>query len=233
MVESELRGNSHKYSFSYTGDTKWVGEDLYPLEFWDNIASQYKKCDVLLMHIGSLINHKKKGGFEQYTKTNGACAKLIREVNHLYLLGAIRFLKKLEYPKIEAISKNQKLILLGEFGEELRGGIRIDLAKRFQGDAPSDWPILPVDVGFDVLLYDYNEINQEPGDRFKFQCALCDEHRPIKEIDYFRFGQDEAIFYICKTCKKATPADVRQTKLRKLYEIGRELRTLPDSFLEK
>lgn len=150
-------------------------------------------------------------------------------------MGIIRFLKKLGYPKIPPDFKNQKLILLGEFGEELRGGIRTDLVKRLQGDALSNWPILPVDVGFDVLLYDYRTPNQsyhknakESDDGFKFLCALCDEHRPIKEIDYCRFGQDEAIFYICKTCIKATPADVRQTQLRQLYDIGRELRTLPD-----
>jgi len=227
VVEPDTRSNSLKFSFGYTGDTKWVGEDLYPVEKWENIASQYEKCDVMLMHIGSLINHKKGGGFEQYTKSNGGCAKLIRKENHPYLMGIIRFLKKLGYPEIEPTCKNQKLILLGEFGEELRGGIRTDIVKRLQGMKNRKWPILPVDVGFDVLLYDYNGINQESGDGFKFLCALCDEHSPIEEIDYFRFGQDEAIFYICKTCIKATPVDVRQTRLRQLYDIGRELRTLP------
>ena len=233
-------------SFGYTSDTKWVGDDLYsgcPVHKKDcincsDVASQYKKCDVLLMHIGSLIDHKKGESFEKYKRPD-KCVELIRKENHLYLMGTIRFLKKLGYPEEKSVSKDekQKLILLGEFGEELRGGIRTDLVKRLQGEETHDWPILPVDVGFDVLLYDYNRQtnynltnNKGSDDGFKFLCALCDEHRPIEEIDYYRFGQDEAIFHMCKTCKKATPADVRQTRLRHLYEIGRELQTLPDSF---
>jgi len=239
-IESDSLDGKKALSFGYTGDTKWVDEDLYPSERED-VASQYKKCDVLLFHIGSLIDHKNGNSFKNYGKKEDGknqadkCIKLIRKENHPYLMGTIRFLKKLGYPcnnSKTGPTKQKKLIFIGEFGEELRGGIRTDLVKRLQGDGLSDWPILPVDVGFDVLLRDYKppkyKNNKESDDRFKFLCAICDEHRPIEEIDYFRFGQDEAIFHICKTCKKASPDDVRQTKLRKLYEIGRELRTLPD-----
>lgn len=210
--------------FGYTGDTKWVDKDLYPKENID-VASQYKNCNVLLFHIGSLIDHKKGKTFKEYNEPD-KCEGLIRRENHPYLMGTIRFLKKLGYPGnnfIDGIERRNKLILIGEFGEELRGGIRTDIVKRLQGEGFSGWPIVPVDVGFDVLLYDYSKRGNESGG-IKFLCALCDEHRPITEIDYFRFGQDEAIFHICKTCKKATPDDVRQNKLRQLYEIGRELK---------
>ncbi len=242
-IKSDSSDGNRALSFGYTGDTKWVDKDLYPSE--RDVASQYKHCDVLLFHLGSLIDHKKGNSFENYGKQergkrqNDNCIKLIRKENHPYLMGTIRFLKKLGYPgnnsKTSPAKPNQ-MIFIGEFGEELRGGIRTDLVKRLQGEGPSGWPILPVDVGFDVLLRDYTSPKQsgqnnadESGDGFKFLCALCDEHRPIEEIDYFRFGQDEAIFHICKTCKKATPGDVRQTRFRQLYEIGRELLTLPDS----
>lgn len=213
--------------FGYTGDTKWVDINFYSKEK-SGVASQYQNCDVLLFHIGSLIDHKRKRKFTYYEPDK--CAKLIRKENHPYLMGTIRFLKKLgyPYPKLSATCK-KKLILLGEFGEELRGGIRTDLVKRLQGKGDSDWPIVPVDVGFDVLLDEDSPTKENSNGRFKFLCSLCDEHQPIEDIDYFRFGQDEAIFHICKTCMKATPDDVRQTKLRKLYEIGRELRTLPES----
>jgi ribonuclease BN (tRNA processing enzyme) len=238
-IKSNSSDGKNDLSFGYTGDTKWVDEDLYFKE--SDVASQYKDCNVLLFHIGSLIDHKKGKKFINYNnekdRKNRAdnCIKLIRKENHPYLMGTIRFLKKLGYPEITSTCKgNHKLILLGEFGEELRGGIRTDLVKRFQGDAPSHWPIVPVDVGFDVLLYEYStSTKKDSKGGFKFLCALCDEHRPIEVIDYFRFGQDEAIFHICKTCKKATPDDVRQLKLRKLYEIGRDLRTLPDKYNEK
>ena len=86
----------------------------------------------------------------------------------------------------------------------------------------------------DILLHDYTSPEKQKSDqhkcRFKFLCVLCDKFCSINEVEYTRFGHDEAIFHICKTCDKAEPFDVRQTKLRQLYEIGRELRTLPDSF---
>lgn len=136
-------------------------------------------------------------------------------------MGMIRFLREI-YKK----SQTKKLILMGEFGEELRGGIRTDLVKRLQLGLTREWQIVPVDVGLDILLHNYAEGTQ-PISKIKFLCALCDKPRLLSEIDYFRFGQDEAIFYICKTCIKATPADVRQTRLRQLYDIGRGLRTFP------
>ena len=187
---------------------------------WKDVASQYADCDVLLMHLGSLINHKKKDEdhFKDYPNAE-KCEALIRSKNHPYLMGMIRFLRE-----IYKEPRKDKLILMGEFGEELRGGIRTDIVKRLQQGLTRDWQIVPVDVGLDILLHSYAEGDQPIG-KFEFLCALCDKHRPLSEIDYFRFGQDEAIFYICKTCKKATPADVRQTRLGQLYEIGRELRT--------
>ncbi len=238
--------NGEEFCFGYTGDTKWVGNDLYHKDCcpgatidadckvkyidqprWKDVAGQYRDCNVLLMHIGSLIDHKDKDKqqFKNYQKRE--CEKLIRDKNHPYLMGMIRFLGEL----YKNPSKD-KLILMGEFGEELRGGIRIDLVKRFQQWLGSR-RILPVDVGLDVLLYDCKvskgmEDNSQ-NIQYEFLCALCDKHRPLTEIDYLRFGPDEAIFYTCKTCKKAIPSDVRDTRLRQLYDIGRELRTLPQS----
>ena len=235
------------FCFGYTGDTKWVCNDLYNKGCpgydndceekcsddpprWKDVASQYKKCDVLLMHLGSLINHKKryKNKFKYYRNAK-KCEDLIRSKNHPYLMGMIRFLREL----YEQQPENKKLILIGEFGEELRGGIRTDLVKRLRQLLTKKWRMLPVDVGLDILLHDYGNHRAQEGNskisEFEFLCALCDKHRPISEIDYFKFGPDEAIFYTCKTCKKSVPPDVRDTRLRQLYDIGRELRTLPDS----
>lgn len=237
------------FCFGYTGDTKWVCNDLYNKGCpgydndceekcsddpprWKDVASQYKKCDVLLMHLGSLIDHKNKKERKQFFRdypSAKVCEELIRKKNHPYLMGMIRFLREL----YEQQPENKKLILIGEFGEELRGGIRTDLVKRLRQGLTKKWRMLPVDVGLDILLHDYGNHRAQEGNskisEFEFLCALCDKHRPISEIDYFKFGPDEAIFYTCKTCKKAHPIDVRDTRLRKLYEIGRELRTLPNS----
>jgi hypothetical protein len=152
-------------------------------------------------------------------------------------VGTIRFLKKLR--KVSSKS-GYKLVLIGEFGEELRGGIRADLVKRLRlGITPEDgvtpsWPVLPVDVGLDILLHQSSQqVGKKEGQRdegFKFLCTMCEQYRPIDEsMQQFRFGQDEAIFFICGTCSKATPHDVRDSKLRYLYDVGRELKTLPNA----
>lgn len=246
VTKQDSSGTGDKqFCFGYTGDTKWVSDDLYnqgcldaelncckekcrgTQPRWKNVASQYADCDVLLMHLGSLINHKGKSAkkFKDYFNAI-ECEALIRSENHPYLMGMIRFLRE-----IYKEPRKKKLILMGEFGEELRGGIRTDLVKRLQQGLTKEWQMVPVDVGLDILLHNYAESDQRSSE-FEFLCALCEKSRPLSEIDYFRFGQDEAIFYICKTCIKATPADVRQTRLRKLYDIGRELQTLPKKYTD-
>lgn len=233
----------------YTGDTKWVHNDLYndgcpgrgkliasPCmdtckkegEHWKGVVSQYEECDVLLMHIGSLIQHKKNKYFENYLSFK-ECESMMRKENHPYLMGIMRFLFELRrLPNIASGLTENKLILIGEFGEELRGGIRTDIVRRLKEGIVPDWPILPVDVGLDILLHDFSPSSDEGNGNnhvFKFLCRLCDHYHKVTNVDYIRFGRDEAIFHVCSTCKKADPEDVRYTKLQRLYEIGRELRT--------
>lgn len=233
---SNSSGKDRKpFCLGYTGDSKWVGDDLYnsgcPRKSncsrktdgkctWQNTAEQYKECDVLLTHLGSLIDHKQGGEFKAYGSSE-ECEKLIREKNHPYLMGMIRFLRTLRN-----ISAKKKLILIGEFGEELRGGIRTDLMGRLGKGVTPSWPVLPVDVGLDICLHDLSSANHgEDEQTFKFQCVLCERYVSVDQIEYRRFGHDEGIFYICSTCNKATPEDVCNAKLQRLYEIGRELRT--------
>ena len=263
FITKFINDNMEVLRFGFTGDTKWVGMDLYgkgcPLydenngncsassegkqeddkkcridkesKKWVNIASQYNECDVLLLHIGSLIDHrdKNRNSFKYYDSPE-KCEALIRKENHPYLMGMIRFIKE--------INNNQKgkdtLYLLGEFGEELRGGIRTDLITRLQKGLDERRMILPVDVGLDVLLCEAEDKNdsssnvEESDNKYKFLCSLCGAYRSIGKVEYARFGQDEAIFHVCKTCKKSFPQDVQQNKFQQLYEIGRELKTAPN-----
>ena len=203
--------------FGYTGDTKWVGGDLYNEgcpgyqrvksprclknitnidTHWKDVASQYADCDILLMHLGSIIEHKKNKRFEDY-KSAYDCEDLIRRMNHPYLMGTIRLLSDLH--RLANVNKinTKKTILIGEFGEELRGGIRTDLVKRLKDGITANWSILPVDVGLDILLHDYCRKNERNQGDFKFLCAICDKFHAVNDsIRYPRFGQDEAIFRI-------------------------------------
>lgn len=226
IIKFQKSGQS--FCFGYTGDTKWVGDDLYEKECparttcnpqddkcqsFENIASQYLNCDALLIHLGSLIDHKNEKRFSHY-KEPKECSELIRKKNHPYLPGMIRFLRK-----VESSEKPEKLILIGEFGEELRGGIRVDIVKRLKTMLRENVPVLPVDVGLDILLWEKE---------CQFICALCNKSKSWKKIEYERYGYDEAIFYVCHTCFKAYPIDVRQDRYRKLYDVGKELTVLPD-----
>jgi len=245
--------NNKEICFGYTGDTKWVGNDLYsegcPLRTqkedrrsylpmcimcnnaaFKTVAAQYQNCDVILTHIGSLIQHKEKKGklgkkFGYY-KEPDKCEELIRQENHPYLFGMIRLLKELRYPNPTPNNgePKDKLILLGEFGEELRGGIRDDIVRRFERGILGGWPILPVDVGLDILLNKERKSDSQNGLQHTFFCAMCEQYQPISEVKYHRFGHDEAIFYFCETCLKSTPENVRNAKLQHIYDVGWELK---------
>ena len=183
------------------------------------------RLHTILLHLGSLIDHKNNDNFRNYSKCE-SCKILIRKKNHPYLIGMIRFISCLYHECRD--DESEKLFLLSEFGEELRGGIRIDLIKRFQDaiskDNEKDWHVLPVDVGLDILLHSYDRhLKNDNKCRYKFRCSLCDKFCSISQVEYERFGHDEAIFHICKTCMKAEPFNVSQTKLRQLYDVGREL----------
>jgi len=218
--------------FGYTGDTKWVTEKFYELEQSGadaqaayrpaEIVTQYRDCDVLLIHVGSLINHRNGQTFSD-SDDNGTrlteekCQEIIRNENHLYLPGLIGLLN-------EFMSGDQegRLILISEFGEELRGRIRTDLVDRLKKVYDRD--ILPVDVGLDVVCGSKKD-NKKSRDRFKFWCVQCGQFHSIKKVDYQHFGTDEALFFLCKTCKKTTSPDRLQERLRHVYEVGRTLRT--------
>ncbi|MFZ2634333.1 MAG: MBL fold metallo-hydrolase [Desulfosalsimonadaceae bacterium] len=212
--------------FGYTGDTKWVTEKFYK-EISGNhgyhptgIIDQYNNCDVLLVHLGSLINHRDDQSFsskDKKSKLKEKCQKNIRKENHPYLPGLIGLLNEF----VTRIGPtDQHLVLLSEFGEELRGTIRTDLVKRLKEVFKLD--ILPVDVGLDVLCA--TKKIADPKDRYKFWCVQCRQFHSVKKVDYQHFGMDEALFYFCRTCKKTTSPDRLQDRLRHVYEVGRTLR---------
>jgi hypothetical protein len=237
-IQSRFR-EGRNFTLGYTGDTKWVADDLYndgcPIKdecqknesCWKDVASQYRNCDVLLLHLGSLIDHKakdRKRRYFDYYETAEQCEKLIRDKNHPYMMGIMRLLRSLHEQSSELRTSQNRLILVGEFGEEMRGGIRRDFVRRLKEGFAPDWPLLPVDVGLDICLHNYETDGKHA---FRFLCSVCDEYHELDRVRYLTFGQDEAIFYVCDTCAKATPEDVRQEKLRQIYETGRELHTIP------
>ncbi|MFH0824834.1 MAG: hypothetical protein V2B18_18940 [Pseudomonadota bacterium] len=202
-------------SIGYTGDTAWAKEDL---------MGQYKGCDALLIHLGSLIGSKdgRRDKFENYKKAGEECYKLVAKQNHPYLPGLLHFL----YDICKLGSR--PLVLVSEFGEELRGRIRVDLFERLKEACAGFAKVLPVDVGLDVRL------TQNPGKGDGSSpdgaakdpavwCVQCEHYVELSRADFETYGRDEALFCVCSTCRKSTPHNVIQDRLRRLYEEGRSL----------
>jgi len=58
----------------------------------------------------------------------------------------------------------------------------------------------------------------------KIYCCSCERFVEPEKIDYEVYSHEEAIFYICKTCKRSKSIDVRHTIYQKYHESGRELK---------
>lgn len=234
-------------TFGYTGDTKWVYPNMPdPLEkdkskdkrdgrIIEDIANQYRDCDVLLVHLGSLISKNDDGelSFDQYNQcginagNRYRCEELVREKDHPYLVGMLRLLSSLYENLSEVKRVGMPLVLVGEFGEELRGTIRSDFIQRLQGIYKNGLAFLPVDVGLNVYLRRKgDEQDNSCGNRCacRVWCVQCNRFVNIGDADYELYGADHALYCVCKTCKRAVPLNVLQDRLRQLYEVGLELR---------
>jgi len=241
----ELRENNQdKLIFGYTGDTKWVypsmsdplkREDKHEGRKIEDIAKQYEKCDVLLVHLGSLVGKDSNNelSFAQYDQCSRneneyRCEELVRDNDHPYLIGMLRLLSSY-YSCVSGDEDTGKpLVLVSEFGEELRGTIRSDFIRRLQEIYKNELAFLPVDVGMNVYLRKKgDEQDQSRGNRCacRVWCVQCDHFVNIDDADFELYGTDHALYCVCKTCCKSTPVNVLQDRLRQLYEVGLELRT--------
>ena len=175
-----ISDNSGKPLLGFTGDTQW----------YYGIEEQYKDCPVICMNIGGVVDIFKKPEI----KLSDICNKddtehisniktiLLRE-NHLYLPGFYLMAKK--------FNKKQKLLIISELCEEMKGGLRTDLAKKISGDIKI--PILPEDIGLTVVLN--NKKNKKTGNVF---CKICQSEHPPKEIVAVETDKDNAIIYLCQ-----------------------------------
>ena len=239
LISLGVAKGSRPITVGYTGDTKWIyptvedPRDPERRRLIRDITDQYNDCDVLVVHLGSLIEKRREGdgySFQEYDQcadpnhaiTETECEKLVRKKGHPYIIGLLRLLTSLSRN-----SNRRPLVLLSEFGEELRGKIRVDLARRLLALYQDKMHVLPVDVGINVQLAQADHVNKghRPEPYMRVWCVQCRTLVPLKEAAFEHFGVDEAIYCVCKTCLRATPPDVLQNCLRQLYEVGYELST--------
>lgn len=100
----------------FTGDTVWT----------KTLAERYNNCPVMCINIGGIIDVRKDDCFERVFDEPENVKKLICKENHLYLPGLMLLL--------EEFTKEGKLqmVIISEIGEELKGGLREDLAQRIK-----------------------------------------------------------------------------------------------------
>lgn len=231
--------NEQVFSFGYTGDTKWDEE----------IPELYKECDAVCIHLGALIESEtpKKANFSYYNGQH--CEELIEKKQHPYLFGLLRYLKKIRENDNDNNNKN-KLLLISEFGEELKGGIRIDFIRRLnmlfekerktteKNSVPEkaknqSTVCLPVDIGLNVILAWHEEKKKpepqekwEIGPQYKVWCYGCEKFVDANKIRYRHFGHgnnDEALFCFCNVCLKSKPENAIQDRMRLICESGVKL----------
>jgi len=206
-----IKDGKVNHVIGYTGDTSWQ----------NGIIAQYKDCDSLLIHLGSLIDRQKK--FKDYNSKSKECLKLVRDKQHPYLTGMLHFLQEINTWKT---NNRTPLIFISEFGEELRGRIRLDFVERLNKACSGSLYILPIDIGLDFLLVTIksdNNGNNMSTMNHDVYCVQCQRFVPLSKIDFDTYGYDEALFAVCKTCKKSTPQNVLTDSFRQLYEEGKEL----------
>ena len=238
-AESSVGGS---VTLGYTGDTKWVYPKVpdplpkvgHAARVIKDITPQYANCNAVIVHLGSLVKRNDKGFRVDLMNCRTCdknqqveCRDLVCEKDHPYLAGMLRMLSRL-HSEVKKDNRTQ-LVLVSEFGEELRGGIRIDLIQRLTRAYGDVLYFLPMDVGMDIQLWHKTGAGDNGGrDRSPAQkvwCVQCERFVEIGDAEFERYGVDEALFCVCRTCRKATPLNVLQDRLRQLYEIGRELRS--------
>lgn len=213
----------------YTGDAHWK----------EGLSEELKDCSIVCAHLGSVVNILSKEEFCNlcdYYKIDAAtnkCQKLLTcqkenfknvkptieklekqaiTQKHLYLSGLTML--------FDDLLKNKKinLAVMSEFGEELKGDIRLDLFHKFD-----DWfayktngqaRCFPGDIGL--------EIDVMNGNIF---CSCCQKFRPKTQISPVSHGGEEALFFVCDECKQELSSYEIWNKLNDCYENGRKLET--------
>jgi len=174
---------------TYRGEGKRIGI-LGDSKYHEDLYHDYKDCSVLIAHLGSLISKSSyKAGEENSFLKLGDGEEIIKKEGHLYLPGLTRLICDL---KNRNGSNKFPLMVLSEFGEELRGGLRKDLAVRLAHGLHSDQlPIVPADVGLRIDI-----------EKQEIFCSVCHNYFDWKGITAESvLPHEEALAFVCDDCR--------------------------------
>lgn len=182
--------NEKEVKIGFTGDTKW----------YDGIIDTFKECKVVCYHAGAITDEK----ISLYKCFNeNEFNKFLSRTKHLYLPGTLMFSEGCE-------GRDNQLLIISEFGEELKGGLRMDFVKRLADYIGKKYgrgksaPIIPSDTGLMVRV-----------DTQEIMCTCCKKFYRYEFIEFESFGPNERLFSICSNCKKMLSENQRQHIYRK------------------
>jgi hypothetical protein len=182
--------DQNNIKIGFTGDTKW----------YEGIANTFKDCHVVCYHAGAIIDENIS--LYRYFK-NDEFNRFITRTKHLYLPGTLMLSECSE--DIE-----NQLRIVSEFGEELKGGLRLDYTKRLADYVGKKYklgkpaPIIPSDTGLTV------KVNTR-----EIMCTCCKGFYRYDFIEFESFGPNERLFSICSNCKRLLSENQRQHIYRK------------------
>jgi ribonuclease BN (tRNA processing enzyme) len=203
-------------------------------------------CDVVVLHLGAVLDDRsfrettkaltedawrrllhlhviKNQGCEREGKT---CARdelyALLEKNHLCWTGATKLICDLL--PTSGTTGRAPLVVLSEFGEELRGGLRADLARRLESHFLERLPreqfpgVIPADVGLRIDVAEKT-----------VRCAVCERYWKWGEMDAIAVRPaDEGLFFVCRDCQS-----LREHELGEILSRRRAQVRAPQKLLEE
>ncbi len=234
----EIKNNKILRRIGYTSDAHWK------LDF----AKNFKDCDIICVHLGSIVDilgeknfcslckkyeenkdnesrkckeypECKKERFKNGKPNLDKLLKQAKEQNHLYLSGLSMFFDEL-LPKRKNRNNKMELAIISEFGEELKGGIRMDLYHKFDNwfQSKGKARCIPGDIGLEIDLLHAN-----------IYCCCCQEFKSKDEISPIAYGKEEGLFFVCEECKSVLSSYQIEEKLKNNYENVRKLELADES----
>ena len=232
FIITAKKNDGSKTKIGFTGDAKWKSAK------WPN---QFKDCDIICAHLGSIINIimgknfcktfcsnydnkcipcKESSGYGNLNVTKKKLIEQTRDENHLYLAGLTLF-----FDPLRKEDSKLKLAIISEFGEELKNGIRMDLYKKFDSwfgehfEEPKEKPrCLPGDIGLEVDVFTGN-----------VYCHCCKRFVDRVGIEPVPYGKEEAICFVCNECKAVLSTYQIGHMLKDYCENARELGLVDES----
>jgi len=201
------------------------------------LKNELLDCDVVVLHLGAMLQDiSYRGTTEAFSmeswgrlchlhgiekqdceRERKTCAqtelyKLLEE-NHLYWTGATKLICDLL--PIPGTTARAPLVVLSEFGEELRGGLRADLARRLEDHLwkckeRADFPgVIPADVGLRIDVAEKT-----------VRCAVCERYWTWKEMDAIAVRPaDEGLFFVCRDCQSLREHELGEILSRRRAQV--------------